>query len=216
MKSVKENKQICSLIILENKERHGFLTFGEEVSVGLPIGVITLKELSNTRYVVANSKIDEVDIKQSLANKNFQLGYVEGRFYSPELMPILEKNKKSYGLKSDGSITKLLSMVEAKRIDGALGVYLEMAEYERLHPQGPKMQFMRIKEAPEFSALTASCEKTPWGQKAIKAISKVIREKNFKDISNQYLMSALPAERRKEYQKIYDSRPTVAESPIKE
>lgn len=212
-KMIKEENQMCSLVMIESKERHSFLYFGEEVTVGLPVGIVTLQSASPEKLVL--SKHDEVDMKQTLEKKQFRLGFVTGRFYTPQLTPIISKNQsKSYGFISDGSLGKLLSMLQAKRLDGVLAVYLEMAEYERAHPHSGKMQFHRLKQAQEFTALRASCEKTPWGKKAIKEISKVIRDKNFKRISNEYLMSVLPPERRKEYQKIYDSRPPALETTL--
>jgi uncharacterized protein (TIGR02285 family) len=222
MKLAQEKKQFCSLIILENKERRNYLTFGEEISVGLPVGIVTQRH-TPAKLSYANVTTNEVDLTRTLAGSDFRLGFVTGRYYNDNVTPLIAKDKKSFGLVSDGSITKLMAMLEAKRLDGVLAVYLEMAEYERSHPEAPKMQFMRLKEIPEFTALRASCDKTAWGEKAIKAISKVVREKNFKEISNSYLLSVLPADRRKEYQKIYDSRPkpamatgTAEPSPTKE
>ncbi len=207
MKLVTEQKQICSLIFIESKERHSILHFGEEVTVGLPVGIVTLKDISNSKYILARP--EEMDMKRTLEKGNFRLGFVSGRYYTPDLTPLLAKNKASYGMRSDGSITKLFSMLEAGRIEGVLAVYLEMTEYERSNPNGPKMQYMRLKEAPDFTALRVSCEKTPWGEKTVKAISKVVREKNFKGLSNDYLLSQLPADRRKEYLKIYESRSVI-------
>ncbi|KYG61543.1 hypothetical protein AZI86_17705 [Bdellovibrio bacteriovorus] len=211
MKVIRENKQICSLVLAENKERRNFLYFGEEITAGLPFGLITLQSLAPSKYVSVNAVPNEIIMEQTLEKKQFRLGFVNGRYYPQALTPLLEKSTKSYGFHGDGSIDKLFSMLQAKRIDGVLGVYLEMAEFEKNHP-GEKMQFFRIKEAPEFTALRASCERTPWGKRAVKEISKLIREKNFKELSHEYLMAHLPPERRKEYQKIYETRPpTITE-----
>lgn len=205
-KLLKDNKQICSLVLLESKERQEYLVFGEEVSVGLPWGLITLKDLSPGKYSLSGAPYPEIDVAKTLDKSRFRLGFATGRYYGPQVMPLLAKSKSSYGLLSDGSVMKLLSMLEAKRLDGVLAVYLEMAEYERAHPEGPKMQFFRIKEAPDFTTLRVSCENSKWGRKTEKDISKVVREKNFKELSNNYLLSVLPPERRKEYQALYDSR----------
>lgn len=206
-KFLKERKQICSLVLVETAERRQYLYFGEELTAGLPFGLITLQSGSAHKYVLANSSTDEVTLQQTLEKKRFRLGFVNGRYHPPALTPLLQKSPYSYGFHGDGSIGKLFSMLQAKRIDGVLGVYLEMAEFEKNNPGSEKMQFFRIKEAPEFTALRVSCEKTPWGKRAVKDISKLVREKNFRGLTHDYLMAHLPSERRKEYQRIYESRP---------
>lgn len=203
-KLLQEKKQFCTLLLQENEVRRGFLIFGEEVAITLPPGLIALKSTPDTKFVFESA---QVSAQKTLEAGPFQLGVVKGRFYSPELETTLKNNKKSFDFVSDGSVANLLSMVAKGRLDGVLGFYFEMTDYEQKHPNTPELQFFRVKEAPEFTTIRASCEKTPWGEKALKDISKVVKEKNFKDIAHQYLLSTLPPDRRKEYQKIYDSRP---------
>ncbi|KYG61544.1 hypothetical protein AZI86_17710 [Bdellovibrio bacteriovorus] len=203
-KLLREKKQFCTLLLQENEARRHFLTFGEEVAITLPPGLIALKSTPDTKFVLDHA---QVSAKKTLDAGPFQLGVVKGRFYSPELETVLKGNKKSFNFVSDGSVANLLSMLGKGRLDGVLGFYFEMTDYEQKHPHTPEMQFFRVKEAPEFTTIRASCEKTAWGEKTLKAVSKVVKDKNFKDIAHQYLLSTLPSDRRKEYQKIYDSRP---------
>lgn len=203
-KLLREKKQFCTLLLQENEARQEILTFGEEVAIGLPPGLIALKSTPENKFPLERR---QVSLRKTLASGQFQLGVVKGRFYSPELEPILAENKRSFNFVSDGSAANLLSMLGKGRLDGVLGFYFEMTEYEKRHPQTPELQFFRVKEVPDFTVIRASCENTPWGAKALKAISKVVREKNFKDMAHKYLLSTLPADRAKEYQKIYDSRP---------
>jgi uncharacterized protein (TIGR02285 family) len=209
-KLLKEHKQFCTLLLQENEARKNFLIFGEEVAINIPSGLILLKTTPAEKYSLENS---QVSMKTTLDQGHFRLGIVKGRYYSAGLDPILSADTKSFNFVSDGSVGNLLSMVGKGRLDGVLGYYFEMTDYERRHPNSPELQFLRVKESPDFAAIRASCEKTPWGEKALKAISKVVREKHFKEISHQYLLSILPPERRKEYQKIYDTRPVNSETP---
>jgi uncharacterized protein (TIGR02285 family) len=203
-KLLKEKKQFCTLLLQENKERKEFLNFGEEVAVSIPPGLVLLKSTPTDKYI---QQAHQVNIKDTLAAGKFRLGIVKGRYYSPLLSEVLAEDKKSFNWVNDGSVANLFSMIGKNRLDGVLAYYFEMAEYEQRHPNTPELQFVTIKEAPDFLIIRASCEKTEWGDKALKAISKVVKEKHFKESAHQYLLSVLPPERRKEYQKIYDSRP---------
>lgn len=205
-KLMREKKQFCTLLLQENESRQEFLTFGEEVAVNIPPppGIVMLRGTPEDRYVLEDS---HVSVKDTLAKGDFRLGVVKGRYYSPELQDFLKTDKSSYNFVNDGSVANLLSMIGKARLDGVLAYYFEMADYENRHPRAPSLQFLPVKETDDFSIIRASCEKTPWGEKALKAISKVVKEKKFKDMSHEYLLSILPPERRKEYQKIYDSRP---------
>lgn len=203
-KLLREKKQFCTLLLQENEVRRELLSFGAEVAIAPPPGMITLKVTAKNHLVW---ELGQVSLQKTLGSGNFQLGVVKGRFYSPELNPILAGSHKSFNFVSDGSAGNLLSMLAKGRLDGVLGYYFEMTDYEQKHPGSPLLQFSRVKEVPEFTVIRASCEKTAWGEKALSAISKAVKEEKFKEVSHQYLLSVLPPERRKEYQKIYDSRP---------
>lgn len=208
-KLMREKKQFCTLLLQENDARREFLNFGEPVAVNIPPGLVMLKSAPEAKTVQENS---HVNIQDTLARGDFRLGIVKGRYYSPQLLPVLAADKSSYNFVNDGSVANLFSMIGKSRLDGVLAYYFEMADYEQRHPKAAELQFMQVKEVPDFSVIRASCEKTPWGEKALKAISKVVKEKNFKEVSHQYLLSVLPPERRKEYQKIYDTRPISLDS----
>lgn len=201
-KLMREHKQFCTLLLQENESRRQFLTFGEEVAVNIPPGIVMLRGTAGPKDLSpAFSVVDAV------SKKDFRLGVVKGRYYSPELQGFLKTDKKSYNFVNDGSVANLFAMIGKSRLDGVLAYYFEMAEFERRHPRAPALEFVPIKEATDLSVIRASCEKTAWGEKALKSISKVVKEKKFKHLSHEFLLSVLPTERRKEYQKIYDTLP---------
>lgn len=204
-----KRRQACTLLLQETPERSKYLTFGEEVAVSLPVGLITLQDFSR-KNVTSQSALDLTKLLQS---HQFRLGVVRGRSYSGDVDALVQRTRNSYSVVSDGTVRNLLMMLKAQRVNGVLAYYLEMAEFERTQGFGLAFQFSKVSEAARKTQIRASCEKSPWGQATLKDISSIVKKRKFKLKAHHFLLSVLPAERRSEYQQLYKSQPERAVLP---
>lgn len=193
------HRHYCSLLLQETPERSQFLIFGAEVARALPIGLVMSK--SSYEKFKKYQTSQGMDLLK-LITEGFRLGVVGGRSYTKDVDKIVKSAKGSFSQVSDKAVGGLFTMLEKDRLDGVLAYYLEQRDFEKTAGE-VKFHYVAIKQAPLYIAVRASCEKSPWGERALKDISEVVEGQKVKKKMYQYFLTHLPEEMKKEVHEMY-------------
>lgn len=169
----------CTIMFLKNIERSQYLHFGETIATATPPGLITHKKNEPLLKISAHDHL--VDLEQLLKTQNFQLGVVSGRSFSQRIDSAFVNTKKPvFKMVIHEAMGSLFRMLIAKRVDGVLAYYMELAEEQARNPAASDLRFYQLKQDHKTISLEVACEKSPWGKKTLEHISVAVKDEAVK------------------------------------
>ena len=186
----------CTIMFLENKDRSEYLYFGDTIAMATPPGLVTHKK--NEALLKISEQNQLVDLEQLLRTQDFQIGLVSGRSFSPRIdAALVDPKKPVFKMVIYEAMGSLFKMLNAKRVDGVLAYYMELAEEQERNPAAGDLRFYQLKQDHKTISLPVSCEKSPWGKKTLGQISVAVKDEGVKQKLTALIKQSLLIERPK-------------------
>lgn len=186
----------CTIMFLENNDRSEYLYFGDTIAMATPPGLVTHKK--NEALLKISEQNQLADLEQLLRTQDFQIGLVSGRSFSPRIDAALADPKKPvFKIVIYEAMGSLFKMLNAKRVDGVLAYYMELAEEQERNPAASDLRFYQLKQDHKTISLPVSCEKSPWGKKTLAQISVAVKDEGVKQKLTALIKQSLLIERPK-------------------
>jgi uncharacterized protein (TIGR02285 family) len=195
-KLFESKKQYCTILFFKTPAREQYLIFGGALASTIAPGIILdERRIENYKDYMKNS---EVDLPGLLQSPSFRLGVVEGRSFSSKIDGFVEDSKNPvFRNISDRTMGGLFKMLAAKRLDGVLGYYLELANEQKNNPDTKTLHFYPIQQEKNILTLRVSCEKSPWGADTVRKITEVTKKEAVRAKVSNLLLQTLPPDMKK-------------------
>ncbi len=201
MHDMKAGKTVCNPALFNTPTRQIFVTFSNYSVMHPNLQVVMKNTLANSL------KLDtEVDLNLLFKHHKLIMSRVASRSYGHYLDNILLQYNSLINDRASDSNFALFKMLESDRIDFIIS-YPSVANYAILKLQS-KHQYrtLKIKGVAPYVMGSIGCSKTPWGEKVIADINKVlaklkITDAYFNAISSWQNQQTLNQEYRNFYQK---------------
>jgi len=166
----------CSVGIYKSSDREEKLYFSQPYLLTFPNGLI-IKEKQRHRFERYLDSNKAISIKKLLSDERLIGGIADGRKYQGAIDLELNnhRNKDNIIVRSNTDVfAGLLQMLDKDRIDYLFGFPEELAYHTSLGVLDNKIQFIPINEMPDFLTSYIVCSKSPWGEKVIVQVNKVL------------------------------------------
>jgi len=149
-----------------------FRVHSRAVSMVPPSGILTLK----AKQDLFGKPGETLSLAKLLQNPNLTLGYLEEMSYSKKVHDLLEqyRGKDNVHFSSRSNVEFDLIMLDRNRLDYFF-TFSAQAIFDAASKAIPnKYQFYNVEEIQRYASLHSHCSKTPFGEKVMRDINKII------------------------------------------
>jgi uncharacterized protein (TIGR02285 family) len=151
---------------------HEYRVHSRPVSLVPPSGILTLK----SKQHLFGKPGDVLSLEELLKNSELVLGYLEDMAYSKRVNELLEqyRGKQNVHFSSRSNVDFSLVMLDTNRLDYFFAFSNQPIFDAAVKGIENKYQFYNVKEIEMYSSMHSNCSKTPFGEKVMEDINKVL------------------------------------------
>lgn len=149
-----------------------FRIHSRPMSLSPPTGIQILK----SKQHLFGDPGEVLSLEELLANPELKLGYLEGMTYPKKVHDLIEqyRGKKNVYFSSINAVEFDLKLLTRNRLDYFFGFPGQATVDAKMKDIPNQYQFYNIKEIDKFVSLHTHCSNTPFGEKVMAEVNKVI------------------------------------------
>ena len=151
-----------------------FRLHSRAVSLAPRSGIQTLKSKQHLFGKPGNT----LSLAKLLKNPNLNLGYLEEMSYTKKVHDLMEKyrGQKNIHFSSRSEVEFNLTLLDKNRLDYFFGFSAQAIFDAKIKGISNKYQFYNIEEIDMYTSMHTHCSNTPFGQKVMTAINKILTD----------------------------------------
>jgi len=162
-------KNVCHVSIFKTEKREAFTTFSIGSMMSPNLQVIITKKLAKSLNLR-----DNVSLEELFTTHQLRAIKIPGRSYTKLVDEIFKRHSKLIHSRATSSESGLYAMLQSGRADFLIAVP-SSANYA-LAEAAPLYESLAIKDMKKYGTAYIGCSKTPFGEKVIKKVNKVLRK----------------------------------------